>query len=174
MNRYGLIGIMLLLFMLEGTIVPWLVPVGFGDRIVPHFVFAFVLFAGLYGSRYMAFGLGIGFGLLQDIVYYGHLMGVHTFLMGLLGYTAGLLAANKRITLVMALAIIGLATFAYDSGVYFIYSVFRISTETYDWAIIDHIAPSLFLQLVFALVFYIPARRWFERIAPRQKSGEEE
>ncbi|MFS0727364.1 rod shape-determining protein MreD [Paenibacillus sp. 1P07SE] len=161
MRKRWVIPIMFLLFIVEGTIMPWLIPVDWLGRLVPQFTFVFVLYAAFYAGRHTALMLGVSFGLLQDLVYYGHLIGVHTFAMGLCGYLIGLLLAFKRIPMLTLLSIIGMTCLLYDSLIYSMYRVFRITQDTYVIALMNHIMPSLFLQLAFALVFYIPARRWF-------------
>ena len=160
MNRFVLC--MLGLFMLEGTIVPWLIPGSLDGRLIPHFIFVIVLLSALYGNRHQALILGAGFGLLQDVVYYGNLMGAHFFIMGLTGYFTGVLLERKRVTIMMALSVIGFGCILYDTALYFIYNVFRITNTTYAWSLLHHILPSLFLQLAFALAFYVPVRRIFE------------
>lgn len=172
MNR--IIAFMLLLFMLEGALIPWLIPEGYGDRIIPHFIFVIVLYSALYGNRHQALLLGIGFGLLQDIVYYGHLIGGHTFIMGLIGYFTGVLLERRRPTVMMALTVIGFACILYDTTLFYIYKVFRITDVAYAWALLNHILPSLFLQLAFALAVYIPVRRIFESRNNIVLDGEEE
>ncbi|CAM4129384.1 rod shape-determining protein MreD [Paenibacillus alkaliterrae] len=160
MNR--IIMLILLLFILEGAVMPWIIPEGLGSRIIPHFVFVSVIFSALYSGRHQALLLGVSFGFLQDIIYFGHLLGAHAFIMGLIGYFTGVLLERRRATVMMALSIIGFACILYDSVIFFIYKVFRITSETYAWALLNHILPSLFLQLAFALACYVPARRLFE------------
>lgn len=160
MNR--IILLMFLLFIMEGAVMPWIIPAGLGHRIIPHFVFVIVIFSGLYSRRHLALLLGVSFGMLQDVVYFGHLLGINAFIMGLMGYFTGVLLEHRRSTLMMAISIIGFACLLYDSVIYFIYRVFRIANESYAWALIDHILPSLFLQLAFALACYVPARKLFE------------
>lgn len=172
MNR--IVALMLLLFVIEGSLMPWIIPEGFGDRIIPHFIFVFVLFSALYGNRHMALLLGAGFGLLQDVVYFGQLLGLHFFAMGLLGYFTGVLLERKRATVMMAITVIGFACILYDSSLFFIYKVFRITDASYAWALLSHILPSLFLQLAFALACYVPVRRMFESRKETGESGEEE
>jgi rod shape-determining protein MreD len=169
-----LILVMLLLFIVEGTIMPWLIPAELTGRIVPHFMFVFVIFAALYSGRHRALFFGICFGFLQDVVYFGHLMGVNAFAMGLIGYYTGVLLERRRSTLLTALSVIGLGCILYDTIVYFVNMVFRITNETYAWALMDHILPSLFLQLVFALAVYVPARRLFESHLKLNPEAEEE
>lgn len=161
MNRIVLI--MLAVFILEGALVPWLIPSSFNDRIIPHFTFVFVMFAAMYGSRHQALLLGGAFGILQDIMYYGHVLGVNFFFMGLIGYGFGILLEKRKATLLLAISAIGFACLAYDSALYFIYKVFQLTSGSYPWALIQYILPSLFLQLVFALCIYVPVRKMFAR-----------
>ena len=172
MNR--IILLMILLFIVEGAVMPWIIPAGFGHRIIPHFVFVIVIFSGLYSRRHLALMLGVTFGMLQDVVYFGHLLGINAFIMGLMGYFTGVLLERRRSTLMMAISIIGFACLLYDSVIYFIYRVFRITNESYAWALIDHILPSLFLQLAFALACYVPARKLFEEQANVKTEKDEE
>lgn len=161
MRRRWVILIMLLLFIVEGSLMPWLIPADWLGRLVPQFTFVFVLYASLYAGRHAALMLGVSFGLLQDLVFYGHLIGVHAFAMGLCGYVVGLLLSFKRIPMLTVLSLIGMACLLYDSIIYAMYRVFRVTHDTYVLALMQHILPSLFLQLAFALAFYVPARRWF-------------
>jgi len=174
MNNMRLaVGLMLLLFLIETTIVPWLVPIEWSGRVVPHFTFVIVLYAALYTGRHAALMLGLGFGLLQDIVFYGHLLGVHAFAMGMCGYAVGLLLERKRSPLLLALAVIGLACLVYDSVTYMIYRAFRVTADSYAYVLTDSILPSLFLQLGFALAVYIPARKLLEGAAKTAAEEEE-
>ncbi|MFD0962330.1 rod shape-determining protein MreD [Paenibacillus chungangensis] len=172
MNR--IVPIMILLFVLEGALVPWLIPESIDDRLIPHFIFVMVIFAALYRGRFAALVLGAGFGLLQDIVYYGHMLGVHFFLMAIIGYFTGLLLEKKRVTLLMAMSVIGLSCIVYDSITFGIYAVFRITNASYTWSLIHYIVPSLFLQLAFALALYIPLRRMFQSRISTGADDEEE
>lgn len=172
MNR--IVGLMLLIFIIEGAIMPWIIPEGYGDRFIPHFIFVIVLYSALYGNRHQALLLGAGFGLLQDIVYYGHMIGGHFFIMGLIGYFTGVLLERKRATVMTALTVIGFACILYDTTLFYIYKVFRITDASYAWALLNHILPSLFLQLAFALACYVPIRLMFESRNKTVSEGEEE
>ncbi|HIW33702.1 MAG TPA: rod shape-determining protein MreD [Candidatus Paenibacillus intestinavium] len=172
MNRIVLI--MLIVFVLEGALMPWIIPNSYGDRIIPHFTFVMVIFASMYGGRHQALALGMGFGLLQDIMYYGHVMGTHFFFMGLIGYLSGILLERKKATIMLAISTIGFATIGYDSALYFVNKVFKLTTGSYPWALIQYILPSLFLQLVFSLCIYIPVRKMFELGKQRRSSDSAE
>ncbi|QYR23379.1 rod shape-determining protein MreD [Paenibacillus sp. sptzw28] len=174
MSIQRIIGVMLLFFLSEGTLFYWLLPDSLVGRVVPHFTLAFVLFASLYRGRHTALVLGLAFGLLQDVVFYGRIIGVHSFAMGLVGYLTGLLMERKRSTLFMALTMIGISTLVYDTVVHYIYRVFRLTDLSYRWALLHHILPSLFLQVLFALVLYVPARRWFAGSIKKKSEDQEE
>ncbi|QAY65162.1 rod shape-determining protein MreD [Paenibacillus protaetiae] len=174
MSINRLIGFMLLLFIVEGTIMPWVIPAGYTTRIVPHFVFVVVIFSALYSNRHRALFLGAGFGLLQDVAYYGHMIGPNLFFMGILGYYTGVLFENKRVTLLAALSVIGINYILYDSMMYGIYFAFRITNESFAWALMDHILPSLFLQLAFALLVYVPLRKHLESAVKKKLDKDEQ
>lgn len=172
MNTKRVIPLLALLFLFETTVVPWLIPESMYGRIAPHFVFVASLYAGMYAGRHAALLIGFVFGWLQDITFYGHMLGVHALLMGSIAYLAGLLLEGKRVPMLAALAFIALCCFLYDSAAYGIYRIFRIAHEPYEFVLLHSIAPSLFLQTGFALAAYVPARRLFE--AKAKKSADEE
>ncbi|MFC4776463.1 rod shape-determining protein MreD [Paenibacillus sp. GCM10023252] len=172
MNR--LVALMVVIFLFESAVMPWLIPVGMGSRIIPHFTFVFIILAALYNGRHAALVLGIAFGFLQDVVFYGHLLGPYAFAMGLIGYLTGLVMSRKRSTMLMAMTIVGLTSLMLDSLIYFINYVFRITSESYVWALLNHMIPSVFLQLAFALICYIPARRWNEGHVKKKPEQESE
>jgi len=169
MSRIALL--ILVVFIVEGSLVPWIIPASYGDRIIPHFTFVMVMFAALYGTRHLALIFGVVFGFLQDIMYYGHMIGTHFFIMGVIGYFTGLMLERRRVTLLMAVTTIGFACLAYDSALFYIYRVFKLGGVSYPWALIQYILPSLFLQIVFALCVYIPIRKMFESYLSKQSSS---
>ncbi|WP_127529712.1 rod shape-determining protein MreD [Paenibacillus kobensis] len=175
MTTGRLIIVMFLVFIVEGTLVPWFIPDSLAGRIIPHFTFILVMYTALYAGRHKALLLGLIFGLLQDVVYFGNLLGVHSFAMGLLGYLTGLLLDKKRVTMMSALSVIILACMAYESILYAVYRVFRFTRESYPHALMEHMVLSTFLQLGFALAIYVPVRRWMEKSGhPVRKPENEE
>ncbi|OUM96090.1 MAG: rod shape-determining protein MreD [Thermobacillus sp. ZCTH02-B1] len=171
MNSRWIVPLLVLLFLLDTTVVPWLIPTSMYGRIAPHFVFVAALYAGLYANRHAALFIGLIFGLLQDITFYGHMLGVHTLLMGSIAYLAGLLFEGKRVSMFAALFVIALGCFLYDAAAYGIYRAFRVTHEPFEFVLLHSIAPSLFLQTGFALAVYVPARRLFE---PKETRADEE
>jgi rod shape-determining protein MreD len=174
MSMQRIVLVMLLFFIAEGTIFYWLLPDSLVGRVVPMFTLAFVLFSALYRGRHTALILGMSFGLLQDLAFYGRIIGVHSFAMGLVGYLTGLLMERKRSTLLMAVTMVGISTLVYQTLVHFIYRVFRLTDQTFEWALFQHMLPSLFLQLLVVIAIYVPVRRWFEGSSKKKSEEEEE
>jgi rod shape-determining protein MreD len=172
-GRLGVV--MFLFFVIESTLVPWLIPSSLAGRLYPHFTFVFVLYIALYGTRHKALMLGLLFGLLQDVVFYGNLLGLHSFAMGLIGYVTGLLAEKRKVTMMSALFTITLCCIVYEIIIFAVYRVFWFTRESFGYAMVNHMMLSTFLQLGFALAVYVPARRWVQSAIPvRQPENEEE
>lgn len=76
MRGQVLILLLFVLFIAEGTILPWLLPDSWHSRMVPNFVYVVILFVSVYYSRHTALVLGIVFGLIHDVVFYGFIIGI--------------------------------------------------------------------------------------------------
>ncbi|MCR8846251.1 rod shape-determining protein MreD [Paenibacillus sp. SC116] len=174
MNRNWMILFLLILFFIEGSVVPHLIPDGWYGRIAVQFVFVVVLFHGVYAHRHTALLMGLGFGLLHDIVYYGQIIGPHSFTMGFLGYLAGYVFNVRHKTMVMMLFVVLIGSFLYQTIIFGIYTLFSLSHFTYQQALLDYIIPSMFVQLIFALIVYVPLRKWFDMIQGNNKKDSEE
>lgn len=164
--------LMFLLFILEGTLVPWLVPSAWQSRIAPHLVYVVILYFSVYENRHTGLILGLVFGMLHDIVFYGALIGTYSFAMGLSGYLLGLLSRNQRAPLPLMMIIVLLGSLLLDSILFGTYSLFELIHQPYTWALKSNIIPNVFVQFVFALAIYVPLRRQLE-IITRRRSPEE-
>lgn len=172
-NRNWMILFVFLLFLIEGTILPFFIPDEWMGRIIPQFVFIIVLYHAVYKHRHTALVMGLLLGLLQDIVYYGFMVGPHTFSMALLGYLVGLLFSTRNTTMVTMMVITIMSSFAYQSIIFGIYALFNLQHHPFQYALMEYMLPSLAVQLVFALIVYVPMRKWFDA-TPVNVSGEEE
>jgi rod shape-determining protein MreD len=150
----------IVLMLAETAIVPWLVPSGWSERLLPHFAFIMTMFAAFFGGRHKAFAFGLGFGLLQDSLNYGHLLGAYGFGMGLIGYLAGLVSEHRKMTIPYLIGMMALGGGLLDSLVFFAYKMFRLTHLTYGYVFYWQIAPTLLLQLFVALALYSPVRRF--------------
>ncbi|MFD1178669.1 rod shape-determining protein MreD [Paenibacillus puldeungensis] len=171
-RKFILILLLFLLFILEGTIVPWLIPGSWQTRIVPHLVFIGILYFSIYDNRHTGLLLGLCFGLLHDVVFYGALIGAYSFAMGLTGYLMGLLSRNQRAPLPLMMIIVLIGSLLLDSILFGTYSLFELTHEPYTWALSNHIIPNVFVQFIFALIIYVPLRRQLEMLTKRRAPEE--
>lgn len=175
MQHRNMIGLSLfLLFLLETTVFHWLIPLGWKENIhiSPHFVLIVILFIALYSHRHFALFLGLIFGLLQDIVFYGFMIGPYAFGMGLVVYLTGFVFNRSNINFLSAIPIIMLASFCFELIKYGIYRLFGLIEISLSWNLMYQILPSLLFNLLFALAIYIPVRYLIDKM--EQNRDEEE
>lgn len=165
MRGYRIFIGLFVLFLLEGTIMDWIIPPAWQSSVLvaPHLVLTGVVFATLFKNRYHGLSYGLGFGFLQDFMYYGHALGVYSFSMGLVGYALGYLFRSSSRGIVVCLLAATLGSFAYDSLVYGIYRLFLgVVHVGYEWTFLHQILPSMLFNALIALLLYMPARKWLE------------
>ncbi|GIO87136.1 hypothetical protein J25TS5_40680 [Paenibacillus faecis] len=174
MNKRRTILILLLfvLFILEGTVLPWFIPEAWETRINPHLVYIAILFFSIYEDRHTGLILGLCFGLLHDVVFYGAMVGTYSFAMGLCGYLIGLLSRSKQTPLPLMLIFVITGSLLFDSIIFGTYSLFGVVHEPYSWAVMHHIIPNVFVQFLFALLIYVPLRKQLEIITKRRSPEE--
>lgn len=174
MHRNWLIAILFGLFILQSTIVKWLIPVSWQmeANVAPQLTLVVVLLIGLYGDRHLAMVHGLAFGLLQDIVFYGPMIGTYTFNMGLLGYLAGLLGLRKTSGLVSGLFAVCLLDFLFQWILFGLYRLFQMTHTSVEWTVLRQMLPSLLVDMLFALLIYVPIRRLLELTAVQEEPDE--
>lgn len=165
----------LVLFLLETTVFHWIIPLGWQQNIsiTPRFVMAIVLFVALFGGRHFALVLGLVFGLLYDLVFYGYMIGPYAFGMGLIGYITGLIFRKKADRFMATIVIITLGLFSLEMIHFGIYRLFRIIDFTLSWTFVHHMLPSLLINLLFTLIVYNPMRFVLEKLDSRKKERED-
>ncbi len=170
MNHKKLWLILSVLFLLEGTLLPWLVPVAWQTKIQvdPHFVLVIVLFIGLYINRHMALVYGLIFGMLYDFIYHSPMLGPISFGMGLAGYLAGMLQGRIYSSIVISMVVIGLGNLFYDTAIYGLFRLFRVTHTNLEWVFLHQMLPSMLINLLFALAVYVPIRKLFENLPVKQ------
>ncbi|WP_433945885.1 rod shape-determining protein MreD [Paenibacillus sp. SN-8-1] len=171
-RRYVMTLLLFLLFIVETTIVPLLIPGAWQTRIIPHLVFVVILFSAVYDHRYIALMLGLAFGMLHDVVFYGIMIGTYSFSMGLSGYLMGLVFRSRRASLLVMMIVVVIGSLLMDSMVFGIYTIFKIYKLPYTYALVDHIIPTMIVQLIFALAIYVPLRRQIDKLVKRRPQEE--
>lgn len=157
-NRTVLVALLLLL--VETTVFPWLVPPGWSDRLLPHLAFLVTVFVAATAGRHPAFFFGLGFGLLQDVLFYGHLIGVYAFGMAFVGYLAGLASGRRTPSPVQYVLLVTLGGVMLDLIVYAIYRLFQLTDDSPGFAIVWQVVPTAIAQALLAAALYAPFRRW--------------
>ncbi|MFC3750626.1 rod shape-determining protein MreD [Paenibacillus sp. GCM10012306] len=160
------VGILLLflLFILEGTVLPRLIPNAWQMRIIPNLVFIVVLFVTVYHHRHTALILGLSFGMLHDIVFYGRILGAHSFAMGVSAYLIGLIFQAPRAPLPLMMTVVLLGSLLSDTILFGIYSVFNLNQEPYSWALLEYMLPSMLFHFAIGLLLYVPLRTQLEKL----------
>lgn len=172
MRRSVLVLLLFLLFILEGTILPWMIPDVWQMRIIPNLVFIVILFVTVYHHRHTALVLGLSFGMLHDVIFYGRIIGAHSFTMGLSAYLLGLLFQVPRAPLPLMMTVVLLGSLIGDSMLFGIYRVFNLNQEPYSWALLNHMLPTMLFHFAIGLILYIPLRRQLE-LLKKETSKEE-
>lgn len=168
-RKQVLILLLFLLFILQGTIGFWLTPSSLQGKITPNFMYVAILFATIYHHRHTGLVLGLVFGMLHDVVYYGEMIGTYSFAMGVSAYVMGLLFKSPRAPLPVMMTVAILGSLLLDSMLFGIYKLFRINPDSYNWALLNHMLPNLLIHFAFALIIYVPLRKQFEQLAKSPK-----
>ena len=175
MQRNWLTLLLFGLFLVQSTILKWLIPEMWqtGVKVAPQLTLVVVLLIGLYANRHVAMLYGLGFGLLHDIVFYGPMIGTYTFTMGLLGYLAGLIGLRANSSMLTGLFVLALGDLLFHWILFGIYRLFRITHISTHWVFFHQMLPSLLIDLLFALLIYVPVRKLLEGLALEEKPEED-
>ena len=156
----------------EGSLFPWFIPAALQEQflLAPHFVLVIVCYAALYSNRYLALLIGLVLGMVHDLIYYGHMLGLYAFSMGLTGYLTGLVFSRPLLHYIYGILIVAACSIFFDSLIYALYRLFGVIDESYHWVFLEQILPSLAVTLIFALIVYYPVRQLFvERAQPSKE-----
>lgn len=166
-RKQVLLLLLVFLFILEGTIVPWILPGPWQNILMPNLVFIVLLFVSIYHNRHTALVLGVIFGMLHDVVFYGEMIGTYSLVMGFSTYIMGFIFRVPRAPMPLMMTVVILGSLLFDSMLFAIYRVFSLTQVSYDWNLLHHILPDLVIHFVFGLIIYVPLRKQLEKIASR-------
>ncbi|CAG7655330.1 rod shape-determining protein MreD [Paenibacillus allorhizosphaerae] len=175
MNHVKIWLILIVLFLLESSIVPWLIPVAWQTKIIvdPHFILVIVLFIGLYMNRHTALVFGLIFGMLYDFIHYSPMLGPVSFAMGLTGYLAGLMYGRVYTSIVISMLVIALGNLFYEMIIFGLYRLFQVTHSDIEWFFFHQMLPGMLVNLLFALAIYVPLRKMFESLPQLQTEKDE-
>ncbi|TVY11905.1 rod shape-determining protein MreD [Paenibacillus cremeus] len=175
MNHKKIWLVLALLFWLENTIWPWLLPEAWQTKVqvAPHFILVIVMFIGLYINRHTALMYGLIFGMLQDFIYYSPMMGPISFGMGLTGYLAGLMIGRLYSSIFVSMLVIALGNLFYELIIFGLYQLFKLTHSNLEWLFLHQMLPSMLINLLFALAVYVPLRKMFESLPQKLAEADE-
>ena len=132
--------ILLFFFLLEGTLFYWILPAEWQTKlmIAPQLAFVGIILIAVLRNRHLALALGLVFGLLHDIVYESPMIGAHGFSMAIVAYAAGATARWFKLNIALTFFIISLSIVFYDSLVFLLYRLFRITSMTFSDLLSQH------------------------------------
>jgi rod shape-determining protein MreD len=159
-KRYLLPIIVLLFFILEGTIFQIFAPERYGMTylIIPRFIIVVIIMIGAFYGRVYAVVYGLCFGLLYDVVY-TEILGVYMFGMGFLGYICSISYEGKQrnffpiiLTTIAAITLLEYYLF----GIFFILNNADMTGKQF---FLERLLPTIGLNLVFTLIIIYPMRK---------------
>lgn len=155
MPRFLLSLLILLLFLLEGTVFQFIVPHQGEWHLLPRFALVGVIMIALFLGRREGLIYGFVVGLLQDVLF-GQIIGVYTLSMMIAGYFSGLILLLFHRSVAMVASTAALILFAHEWLLYSIFRLFFTTTVDVQWIVSNQILPSVGANLVFAMVIYYP------------------
>ena len=166
MKKFLLPLLFLFLFLLESLFVQYMPPEVFGHNyiLVPHFLFAGILFLTIYTSRKYGIIYAAIFGLLFDIVWI-EIIGIYLFLFPFIAYLISKIMHVLQTNIIVAflVSLVGIALL--ELGVYEMDFLIHITTLEFKSFIEMRFYPSLILNAIFLLIAAYPLKRHFERLA---------
>ncbi|MEH7112085.1 rod shape-determining protein MreD [Neobacillus niacini] len=156
----------LFLFLLESIFVQYVPPKVFGQDyiLVPHFLFAGILFLTIYSGRKYGVIYGAIFGLLFDIIWI-EIIGIYFFLFPVIAYLISKIMHVLQTNIIVAflVSLVGIALL--ELGVYQMDFLIHITTLEFMSFLKMRFYPSLILNAVFLLIASYPFKRQFEKFA---------
>lgn len=156
----------LFLFLLESLFVQYIPAEVFGHHyiLVPHFLFAGILFLTIYAGKKYGIIYAAIFGLLFDIVWI-EIIGIYFFLFPFIAYLVSkimhILQTNIIVTFVVSL--VGIALL--EMGVYEMDYLIHVTNLEFMSFIQMRFYPSLILNAAFIILAAYPLKRHFEKLA---------
>lgn len=169
MARFLLTVTVVVLFVLEGTVMPVFSPEtwGLSWTTVPRFALVCCIFISAFLGRREGLYYGLAFGFLQDVLF-GQVIGIYMMSMMVASYFAGMIVLLFQRGFGMMLVTTILILFGHE---WLLYSLFRLfSAAPYDvqWILTRQILPSVIFNFAFALIMYVPIMRMCNKIMAKR------
>ncbi|MCI3923619.1 rod shape-determining protein MreD [Paenibacillus sp. TRM 82003] len=162
-------------FLAESALLPWIIPSAWREELLvyPKLALVGIIYLSIFKNRKIGLVYGLAFGLLQDMQFYGHMVGISSFTYAIAAYVAGLLVRPNLISLFLVFLVQISGLLLYELSLYALYRLFSVTDVDFAWAFVNGMLPSLLISLFLALALYIPIRKWLETPKSERDSDEE-
>ncbi|RNB86204.1 rod shape-determining protein MreD [Brevibacillus panacihumi] len=169
MARLLLTAMVLLLFVLEGTVVQVISPStgGLSWMTVPRFALVCTILISMFLGRREGLYYGLAFGFLQDVLY-GQVIGIYSVSMMLASYFSGMIVLLFQRGFGMIIITSLLVIFGHEWLLYSMYRLFSLAPHDVQWILNRQILPTVVLNGLFTLVIYMPIRRLCKSIESKK------
>lgn len=159
-NRW-LVLLLLLFFLLDGALFPWLLPQPGPDgfAVSPRLAMTGILYAAMFRGRNLGLALGLVFGFMQDVVYDGPMLGVHAFSMAAASYAAGTAGMRVKSGFLLPLLIVAFGLACQEGIAFSLYRLFQVADMSWSDFAVRRLAPTLLANLAAAAALHVPASR---------------
>ncbi|WP_209121973.1 rod shape-determining protein MreD [Alkalihalobacillus sp. BA299] len=161
MNRILLPLVMLLIFVIEGSLFQVFAPEQYGSDLlyIPRFVIVAMVIIGIFLGRTHAIIYGLIFGILYDVVY-TELLGVYMFCLALIAYLLSVshLYVRRSYTLVVLVTMV--AVFIVEYFTYGINLMLNITEMMHEEFFSRRLLSTLGLNFLFSLILLYPLRKY--------------
>ncbi|MED4585513.1 rod shape-determining protein MreD [Brevibacillus choshinensis] len=170
MPRFFLTLTVLVLFVLEGTVVQVIATAtwGLSWMTVPRFALVCCILISMFLGRREGLYYGLAFGFLQDVLY-GQVIGIYSVSMMVASYFAGLIVLLFQRGFGMVFVTSALILFGHEWLLYSMFRLFSVAPYDVQWMLTRQILPSVILNVIFALVIYVPILRMCNKIQDKKR-----
>lgn len=166
MRKFLLPLLFIFLFLLESIFAQYLPPNMFGKNniLVPHFLFAGILFLTIYAGKKYGIIYAAIFGLLFDIVWI-EIIGIYFFLFPLIAYLVTKIMHVLQTNIIVSFFVSLIGITLLEIGVYEMDFLIHKTNLEFMKFIELRLYPSLILNGVFLIIAAYPLKRHFEKFA---------
>lgn len=153
-----------------------MIPTGWQTQVIvaPQLTLIAILFVSIFSSKHWGLLYGLCYGMLHDIVYYGHMLGAYSLAMGFACYIVNLSSYRFKGHIAMNLLLILVGNVIFEVMIYAIYRTFQITHLDIKTVILHQTLPSMLVNLLFALLIYVPMLKMLENRNKTRKQVEED
>lgn len=166
MRKFLLPLLFIFLFILESIFAQYIPPTIFGNNyiLVPHFLFAGILFLTIYAGRKFGIIYAAIFGLLFDIVWI-EIIGIYFFLFPFITYLVSKIMHVLQTNIIVAFFVSLLGIALLEIGVYEMDFLIHITNLEFIKFTQLRLYSTLVLNAVFLLIAAYPLKGHFEKFA---------